>query len=392
MIVDAVRATGPARATWLIPVIAGAGTANIWFVQPLLPTIGAELAVPAASMTIALAAGQWAYAAGQITVGAAARWFSIRQVLLSIAAALALANLVAAFAWDYWVLVVLLVAIGALATGAPLFIAVATEVSPPKERATAVGRVIAGLVLGGGLSRLVSGSMAELFGWRSVFVGASALAVASLVGVAVAIPPQRRLSTVGGAPVQILTSARAALFLCNSGLFAASGIVWAFMPYLLSAPPHSLPPSVIGLVGLATVAGAGAAYRGGALADRRGAAVMTCIAAGGALAATVVLTLAAGALLAVLAAVTLLEVAVFAAQPAILSVNNDLTMPLRGTANALSTVFSMSGAFFGVLVGGWCYSAGGWSAATSVAGAFALGSLVLAGSIAPAVRRPSSQV
>ena len=384
--------TGPARATWIIPIVAGAGTANIWFAQPLLPTIGAELGVPAASMTIALAASQWAYAAGQIAVSAAARWFSIRQVLLSIAAALVLVNCVTALARDYWMLVVLLVAIGALATGAPLFMAVATELSPPKERAAAVGRVIAGLVLGGGLSRLVSGSMAEWFGWRSVFVGASVLAGAALICVAVAVPPQRRLPTGSAAPARIFTPARVALFLCNSGLFAASGIVWAFVPYLLSAPPHSLPPSVIGLAGLATVAGAGAAYRGGAFADRHGSAVITRVGGGGALVATIVLTLAEGALPAVLAAVTLLEVVVFAAQPAILSINNDLTMPARGTANALSTVFSMSGAFCGVVAGGWCYSAGGWSAATLAAGAFALGALTLAVLSPRAAHRPSTLV
>ena len=384
--------TDEGHATWVIPVIAGVGTANIWFAQPLLPMIGAELGVSAASMTIALAGGQWAYAAGQMTVSTAARWFSIRHVLLSIAAALAVVNLAAAFARDYWVLVLLLVGIGGLATGAPLFIAVATEVSPSRDRAAAVGRVIAGLVLGGGLARLVSGSLAELFGWRSVFVGASLIALASLLGVAAAIPSERRLRSEPGAAVRILTPPRVALFLCNSGLFAASGIVWAFMPYLLSAPPHSLSPALIGLFGLATVAGAGAALRGGALVDRYGSASITRVAASGALAATVVLTLAAGALPVVLAAVTLLEVTIFAAQPAILSINNHLAMPARGTANALSTVFSMSGAFGGVLVGGWFFSSGGWSAATLAAAAFAVGSLTMAEVAARSVRDPRSRL
>lgn len=372
-----------------VPMIAALGTANIWFAQPLLPTIGADLAASAAGMTIALAAGQWAYAVGQVTVSAAARRFSIRRVLMSIAAALAVANLATAFTEEYWQLAVLLVAIGALATGAPLLIVVATEAAPPRERAAAVGRVIAGLVLGGGLARLASGSLADLLGWRSVFVVAAALAVASFIGVAVSIPPQRKLPPSTGTPGRLFTEARILLFLCNAGLFAASGIVWAFVPYLLSAPPYSVPRSVIGLVGLASVAGAVAAYRGGALVDRHGSPAIAVAAAAGVLVVTLVLTVGASTLLLVLAAVTLLEVAIYAAQPAILSINNDLAVPVRGTANALSSVFSMSGVFGGVLVGGWCFGAGGWSAATLAAGAFALASLALAASATRRVRASS---
>jgi EmrB/QacA subfamily drug resistance transporter len=82
-----------------------------------------------------------------------------------------------------------------------------TSVFPPTERPKAVG-IWAGFAgIGGTLGILVSGALLERFDWTSIFIVTTVLAVVSLVGIVLVVPPTRSTEHVGLDPVGTVLSA-----------------------------------------------------------------------------------------------------------------------------------------------------------------------------------------
>jgi predicted MFS family arabinose efflux permease len=133
--------------------------------------------------------------------------------------------------------------------------------------------VTSGIVLGILLARVISGTIADLAGWRAVYLTAAGLMllVACLLGKAMPSTPPRR-----PAPgyISLLLSVFRLFFtepqLRKRGLlalliFAAFSMLWTSMVMPLTA--MSLSHTQIGLFGLAGMAGALAASKAGAWAD-----------------------------------------------------------------------------------------------------------------------------
>jgi predicted MFS family arabinose efflux permease len=136
---------------------------------------------------------------------------------------------------------------------------------------------MSGLLAGILLARTVAGLVAQLAGWRAMY-GIGALLMLGLVAVLWRELPRsdeertaqlsygrllRSLGTlVRAEPVLRRRSVYGAL------TFAAFGVFWTSMAFLLSRPPFGYSQAIIGLFGLAGLAGALAASFAGRLADR----------------------------------------------------------------------------------------------------------------------------
>jgi MFS family permease len=135
------------------------------------------------------------------------------------------------------------------------------------------------------LSRTISGVIADLYGWRTIY------AVASVLAAAVAVPPRAtmpRLESRAHVPhprlvryvfktVAEYRAVPVTLLICAANL-AMFSLFWTALTYLLSAPPFVYGTSRIGGFGLEGLAGALAARRAGLLHDR-GWSVTACGAA-----------------------------------------------------------------------------------------------------------------
>ncbi len=130
-----------------------------------------------------------------------------------------------------------------------------------------------GVVVGILGSRLIAGVLADLWGWRSIYVALAALSI--VLGVAAlrllptdVRPPSRRYADLVGGIGRLLTEP---VFLSRGAiaffLFASFGTLWSGMALPLSEAPRELSETQIWLFGLAGLTGALGAVRAGHWAD-----------------------------------------------------------------------------------------------------------------------------
>lgn len=271
-----VRGPGPAL-TSLLAAGAGLSVAAIYYSQPLLGIVGADLHASPLLVGWIPTATQLGYAAGLLLLGPLADRFDRRRVILAKLVALTLALLLAGAAPSVGALLLASVVIGITATAAQDFVPAAATLAPAAHRGKLVGTVMTGLLLGILMSRALSGAAAAQFGWRAMFV----LAAVAVAGIGVAT--WRSLPAFAadrGLDYAALIRSLADLWRTHPALRRAAiaqGLLglgfsafWSTLAVMLHGAPFHLGSAAAGAFGLAGAAGALAAPFAGRIADRRG--------------------------------------------------------------------------------------------------------------------------
>jgi predicted MFS family arabinose efflux permease len=165
----------------LFAVACGLAVANVYYAQPLLDTIADEFGISHATVGLVITVTQIGYGLGLLLVVPLGdildrRRLIVGQSLLSVLALLVVAAPTAT------VLLAGMAAVGLLAVVTQVLVAYAASLARPAERGSVVGTVTSGIIIGILLARTISGSLSDLFGWRSVYLVSAA---ATLVIVAV---------------------------------------------------------------------------------------------------------------------------------------------------------------------------------------------------------------
>ncbi|MEU6412527.1 MFS transporter [Microbispora sp. NPDC046933] len=266
----------PRGTTMLFALAAGTAVANVYFAQPLLVTLAQDFGIGPGAAGAMVTATQLGYGLGLfllVPLGDVLdrRTLVTRQSLLLAAALAALGA-----APHAPVLFAAAAAVGFLAVVTQSLVAYAAALSTPDRRGRVVGQVTSGVVLGILLARTVSGLLADLAGWRAVYLASAAamllltLALRRVLPRRPATPRRPRYrdllrSTITLFVREPLLRARGVLALL---VFASFSTLWSCVALPLSAPPLSLTHAAIGAFGLAGAAGAMAAAPAGRLHDR----------------------------------------------------------------------------------------------------------------------------
>jgi predicted MFS family arabinose efflux permease len=272
----------PAILVLLLAAGAGLGAATLYYAQPMLGVLGSEFQATPGAIGLVPTLTQLGYALGILLLAPLGDRYDRRRIILGKVAALAAALLAAAAAPNLGVLLAASLAIGLAATLAQDIVPAMATLAPEAHRGKLVGTVMTGLLLGILLSRVVSGWVAEQWGWRTMFVlAASSIA---LLGVAVWFRLPRFVPTTGMRYVALLGSlvtlwhrhvdlrrAAVAQGLLSIGFSA----FWSTLAVMLHAAPLHLGSGVAGAFGLAGAAGALAAPLAGRIADRKGPELVT---------------------------------------------------------------------------------------------------------------------
>ncbi len=278
-------------ATLVLAMAAGAGfsVASLYYAQPMLGAMQSALGASEATIGLVPTLNQLGYAAGIALLAPLGDRYDRRRIILLKSLLLGAALLAAAMAGQLPGLLLASLVVGLMATVAQDVVPAAATLAPPAHRGALVGKVMTGLLLGILLSRVVSGVVAEQFGWRMMY-GVAAVSVVSM-GLVLwrALPPfaptthlnwLALLRSMGGLwrSQQPLRRAAYAQGLLAMGFSA----FWSTLALMLHAR-FGIGSAGAGAFGIAGAAGALAAPLAGRLADRIGSQRVARLAIGVAL-------------------------------------------------------------------------------------------------------------
>ncbi len=143
----------------LLAFVSGAAVANVYYAQPLLDDLGAQLQMSPAALGWVTTATQGGYLLGLVMVVLGDR-FDRRRIILVQLVVTAIGLLGAASAPSAWTFLFFSAFFGAASTVVQVITAFAAAASPPGRRGRTVGVVTSGVVLGILLARTVSGFIA----------------------------------------------------------------------------------------------------------------------------------------------------------------------------------------------------------------------------------------
>ena len=260
--------------TFILAAASGLSVANIFYAQPLLDLIAQEFHTTESSAAIVVTVTQLGYAAGIIVLMPLGDLIENRALASRVLVVTAAVAGLAAIAPHLPIFLVFSVLLGFTAVVAQIVVPFAAHLAPEAQRGRFVGQVMSGLLLGIMLARTVSSLLADLWGWRSVYVVSAVLMLIMAVVLATTLPKRKPDHTDGYRSLMVSIGhlirtepalrRRAAL---QALMFATFSAFWTSIAYEL-INEHHLSQTQIAIFALVGAAGAGAAPIAGRLGDR----------------------------------------------------------------------------------------------------------------------------
>ncbi len=368
---------------------AGASVATLYYSQPMLGVLGADIGASGRAVGLIPTLTQIGYAMGILFLAPLGDRYDRRRIILLKAAVLCVALLLAAASPSIAMLLCASLAIGLAATMAQDIVPAAATLAPEVHRGKVVGTVMTGLLLGILLSRVLAGFVAEHLGWRAMFIVAAASV--ALVGAATWRGlPRFKPTTELSYPALLGSLAR--LWKRHGALRRAAwaqGLLsvgfsafWSTLAVMLHGEPFHLGAAAAGAFGLAGAAGALAAPLAGRLADRRGPELVTRLGASLVVVAFAAMVfaplLAPGAQLGLLVASAVgfdlgIQAALIAHQTIVYSIDPGA----RSRLNAVLFTGMFIGMAMGSALGALLLAQWGWMGVTALSTAAALAALAV---------------
>jgi predicted MFS family arabinose efflux permease len=351
----------------LLAAACGVSVANLYYAQPLLHSIAGTFHAGPSVTVLIVTGSQIGYALGLGLLVPIGDRMPRRRLVPAVLAITALGLVLAAISPNIWVLIAVLVIVGLGSVAAQMLIPLAAELAGEGNRGAVVGKVMSGLLIGILLARTLSGLVADVAGWRTVYFAAAALVVALAIVLSRRLPKEIRpvthsypdllrsvVALFRGEPVLRQRALYAAL------AFAAFSVFWTTVAFVLAGPPYHYSETVIGLFGIVGAAGAICANVAGRLADRGYVTQLTTTFAALILVSFGVLYIGRDALWAMILGIVLLDVGTQGMAVTNQSVIYRLVSDARSRVNSAYMVVNFSGGAIGSAVAGSVYAAAKW--------------------------------
>lgn len=353
--------------TLLFAIAGGAAVGNLYWAQPLLGVIADSFGISTGSAGLLVTLTQVGYALGVFFIVPLGDIVNRKRAipLLMVLSALSLGA--SAWAPTFSVLLVTLALVGATTVAGQLLTPLAGDLATDEQRGRVLGMVASGLILGLLISRAISGIVADLLGWRVVYVAAAGLMLVMAVLLARFLPalePREKVAY-GRLLRSVLSTVRRnrtvrATMLIGASTMCVFTMFWTGLTFLLSADPFSFSAAQIGLVSLIGIAGAISAMRVGRLFDRGLSVPAVGIALLVTLFALAISGAGASSLFVVLISVAVFSVGVQAVQVLVQTRMLSIDPAARSRLNTVFVVGNFVGGAIGSALAGAFWQAGGW--------------------------------
>ncbi|MFH8607842.1 MFS transporter [Streptomyces sp. NPDC018029] len=367
--------------------LAGVATfALLYSTQALLPLVSADFGVSASTASWTVSAATGALALFVLPLSALSERYGRRAVMTASLTVAVAVGLLVPFSPSVEVLIALRAVQGAALAGLPASaMAFLAEEVRPKALVAAIGMFVAGNSIGGMSGRIVTGWVAQAWGWRAAVGVVGVMALLCAVAFRVLLPAPRHFTAGTLSPKSLARTVRTHLsnpLLCRlyaiGALFmTVFGAVYTVIGYRLTEAPFSLPQGVIGSIFLVYLVGTVSSAAAGKLVarlGRRGALYLAVSTTAGGL----LLSLSSSLVL-VLLGLVLITAGFFAGHAVASSSVSRTATTGRAQASALYQSAYYLGSSAGGTLGAVAFHAGGW------AGTVGLGVLAVLGVVSVTV-------
>lgn len=364
----------------LMAVSAGITVANIYYNQPILKEIATDLNTTEAQAGIISMMAQIGYGLGLFFITPLGDKVNKKKLILILQALLVVSLLMVTFTSSivqFWILSLL---IGLFSVSVQVIIPMAAGLDKT-NRGKTVGTIFTGLLIGILAARVLSGSIAEWFHWRDVYLF-SAIAVTiisillkkylpnietvfegsytKLLGSALQqlsrFPKLRRLSIIG---------------MLQFGLFSS---FWTTLTFHLSGSPFNYSSDIIGLFGLVAIVGALMAPIVGKKADHGESNSVRFVALGLIIMSILLMLLFQSSVIVLVLGVLLLDLGAQSIQVTNAALIYTLDESSHSRINTIYMTSFFIGGALGTSIGVVCWEYGGW---TWVTGQMLLSALLI---------------
>jgi predicted MFS family arabinose efflux permease len=363
----------------LIAVATGAVVANLYYAQPVLHLVAHDFHSGSGLASLIITATQVGYAAGLLLIVPLGDLHSRRVLVTRIFGVAAVSLVGCALAPDIWVFGLLSVAVGAASVAGQVMIPFAADLAPEERRGRVVARIMTGLLLGILLARTVSGTVAQLAGWRAIYWFSAALMVVFALILWRALPaegprPHRSYWNLVGSSLRLLVDEPVLRRRAWHGAcaFACFSVLWTTIAFLLSGAPYHYSSAVIGLFGLVGAGGILAANLAGKLADADRSANATLVAGALLIGSFGLLWAGRSSLAALIAGIVVLDIGTQGMQITNQAIIYALRPDARSRINSAYMVCYFIGGAVGSVTAGIVYGSHGWSGVCLLGAGFGL--------------------
>jgi YNFM family putative membrane transporter len=261
--------------------------AIVYLTQPLLPLFVEEFILSEFMSSLSLSVVVFCISIALLVYGPLSDAVGRKPIMAWTMAGGVISTVLTAFARDYTDVVLLRAVQGLFLAGIPaLAMAYMSEEFSPKALSVSMGLYIGANSLGGMSGRILSGVIAEHWGWRTSFMVVGLLAAALFAVFIFLLPRSRNFKpsplqwrSAGSAMLGHLRNSKLSIAMLIGGLhfFVFIGS-FNYLTFLLSEYPYHLSPSRLGMLFFAYVAGSIGSAISGRLSDKWGRS--RCIMAG----------------------------------------------------------------------------------------------------------------
>lgn len=352
---------------WTLTATSTFSVANICYSHPLLSQLSETFQQNLGITAVVPMLTQFGYVVGLFLISPLGDVVERRMLISALLFASAMALAAGALAPSFLIFLFASFCIGASSVVVQIIVPFIGYMSEPTQRGRNLGIVLGGALLGALIARVLSGFIADEFGWRAVFIFGSSVMASLSLGLRIGLPSYQ--SKVKISYLELVASIWKlfckyprvrAVSMSGALIYGSLSVFWASLSNLLESPSFRMGPKVAGSFGLIGAIGVIAASCSGRFAERLGPRKIVRVCIGLMVTAYILFLFWGESMLILILGVILLDLGT---QSSTVSNQTELYGFDRDAQTRINTVYKICYFFGGALgsgLAGWGWAQVGW--------------------------------
>lgn len=347
--------------------LAGISVANIYYCQPLLNMIREDTGLSVFHVNLMPVFTQVGYALGLLFIIPMGDLYNRRKTILICFIAVVMSLMVIYVSTNAPLLLGASFVTGICSVSPQVFIPFVSLYAKPEQKERKVGIVLSGLLVGILASRVISGYVGHVMGWRTMYLVAAIIMGASTIIIMKIFPDVE--PTYKGSFISLMKSIhklaknnpRSLLYSIRSAFSFGSMLgLWACLAFRMKEAPFFADSDTVGMLALCGVAGALTASNVGKYIPRYGVERINAIGLAFIITAWIVMSLFDNTYVGMIAGIVIIDIGMQCIQLSNQSATMRLCPEATSRMNTIYMVTYFIGGSFGTFLSGTMWSMYGW--------------------------------